>query len=106
MKKRRSGKPWNLPNCACSIKLSELSLVKSEVLPKSVKLSRESWRAGFRQAVTNMKFNLGWDHVLVSQQLQLSYSTSLRQLEGEVLRIRTQPVEMLVHRNIRLRLKR
>ncbi|PWA32978.1 hypothetical protein CCH79_00016868 [Gambusia affinis] len=50
----------------------------------SVKLSREAWRAGFRQAVTNMKFNLGWDHVLVSQQLQLPYSTSLRQLEEKV----------------------
>lgn len=56
-------------------------------LPKSAKLSREPWGAGFRESVSNMKLHLGWDQVLVGQQLQLPHPTSLHQLEGDVLRI-------------------
>lgn len=34
-----------------------------------------------------MELHLGWDKVLVSQQLQLPHPTSLHQLEGDVLRV-------------------
>jgi len=46
-----------------------------------------------------MEFNLGWDQVLVSQELQFPYPTSLHQLESDVLRIRAEPAEHLIHKN-------
>lgn len=44
-----------------------------------------------------MKFHLGWDQVLVGQQLQLPHPTSLHQLEGDVLRVGAQPAEHFIH---------
>lgn len=44
-----------------------------------------------------MKLHLGGDQVLMSQQLQLPHPTPLHQLEGDVLRVGTQPTKYFSH---------
>lgn len=43
-----------------------------------------------------MELHLGWDQVLVGQQLQLPHPTSLHQLEGDVLRVGALSAEYLI----------
>lgn len=68
-------------------------MAESAVSPKSAKLPSEHRRASFRKRVTNVELHLGWNQVLVGQELQLLHPTSLHQLEGDVLRVGAQPVE-------------
>ena len=69
-------------------------MTQSAVPPESAKLA---WRAGFREGVSNVELHLSWDQVLVGEKLQLPHPTSLHQLESDVLRVRAQPAEYLIH---------
>lgn len=77
---------------------TKLRLSESAIPPESAKLSREPWAAGERWYVTNMKLHLGGDQVLMSQQLQLPHPNPLQQLEGNVLRVGTQPTRDFSHK--------
>lgn len=46
-------------NLTSNKRMWKLSLAKSSVSPKSVKLPGEPWRARFRKSVTNIELNLG-----------------------------------------------
>lgn len=43
-----------------------------------------------------MKLHLGWDQVLVGQQLQLPHPAPLHQLEGDVLRVQAHPAQDVI----------
>lgn len=79
---------YNLQNSVCV----KISMAECTVPPESAELPRKPCAACFGKGITNVEFHLGWNQVLMGQQLQLPHPTSLHQLERDMLRVGAQSV--------------